>query len=104
LGYKSIRIAPKFPKNWKDAEIELCLPNEHRISIKYRYIGTDITLNVECETDLDIELNLPWYEKEQPQIISTENAKIQIQQEPEIWSISARVNKVGTLILQPQNH
>lgn len=67
-GYHAVRLAPRFPRDWNDASLELRVPGGSRIDVSFSQDerGWHVTLN--STPAIPVEIVLPWDRDRKPQL------------------------------------
>ena len=59
-GFKSLRIEPRFPATWDYADLGLHIPSGTRLNLKYKNNSEFISMRVDMDLALPVELSLQW--------------------------------------------
>jgi len=99
-GFKSLRLAPHFPKTWKSAQLELCLPNGARMAIQYRNDATGTLLRVKTEGGLPAEVILPWFGPGEPIVEGAGLINPRTERDGSTWRGAGQLRGEGELRLK----
>lgn len=99
-GFRSLRISPRFPKQWSMANLELHLPNNTRLALKYQNDTGGMALHVNANSDLPIDLALPWPKNDKPVITGTGLTSPIVEARGETWVGHGQIRGTGEMNLQ----
>ena len=100
-GFRSIRLAPQFPMEWKRAALELRLPNGARLTVRYRAHNGESSLAVVCEAPVPITVILPWHGPGTPVLTGRQLTGNQVEKTGKAVTVIAQMQGKGTIVMTP---
>lgn len=98
-GFKTLRLTPRFPKSWRQARLELRLPQGNRLAVRYRAREKSVSLTVQVDAAMPVTVDLPWQDGKEPEIEGTGIAKSGIVRSAQGFHAICQLNGSGEIRL-----
>ena len=102
-GFKSIKIAPRFPETWPVARLELHVPNGSRLGLEYCHDGSGIALRVDAGTDIPVEIALSWPSEVKPVVTGSGLVETRAELRGQKWYVIGQMHGRGEMVLRSPN-
>lgn len=96
-GFKALRLAPRFPRTWKHARLELRLPQGTRLAIQYQADQEAFSLTVKLDIGMPVKIILPWWYDKEPKIEGIQITESLIERTAQGCQIIGNLNGSGEI-------
>ncbi len=100
-GFRSLCLAPQFPRDWPRARLEIRLPNGTRLELHYQADAKGKTLKVHTTPPLPTEVVLDWPEADKPAVTGSGLTASRCKQVGSRWQAVGTLSGEGEMRLEP---
>jgi hypothetical protein len=101
-GFRTLRVAPQFPRNWSQARLDIRLPNGSRLDLRYRADAKGRVLSIDTRPPLPVEVSLEWPCADEPAIRGTGLTDPRSKRADSGWQCVGKLAGRGELRLEPK--
>lgn len=98
-GFRSVRLAPRFPATWPGARLDLMLPSGRRLACRFTSRPGAVEFEINAEGDTPVEVTLPWAASEKPVCSGDGVSAPRVEPDGKGWRAIARVKGRGIVRL-----
>jgi len=101
-GFSRLRLAPRFPRDWPQARLDVRLPNGTRLDLRYKAGPQGHAISVRTTPPLPTEIVLDWPEADRPAISGTGLTASDCKRVGSKWQAIGTITGEGEMQLEPR--